>query len=353
MKNWISQHAKAILFGACGLVIAVAVAVAVTSPRGTDEQTTKKTTVAMGSVVNQTIYGDTSAAQQAAADANASIAVLENKISWRIDSSDTAKINAAAGTGNVACDETTLALLEQCADVAQKSGGAFDPCILPVSRLWDFDAEQFSPPEKSAVEAGLAVCSWQLLSVGESGAALSQAGAGLDLGGIGKGAACDEALKIYEKSGVSGAVVAVGGSIGVFGAKPDGSAWNIGVRNPDGGETDSLGTLSVESGCVSTSGTYEKKRESGGVTYHHILDPRTGYPAESDLVSATVICRSGALSDALATACVVLGREKAEVLLAQYDAGYLLIDSNHKITAGGGAENRFVLSSEDYTLQKP
>jgi len=188
--------------------------------------------------------------------------------------------------------------------------------------------------------------------VADSAASLSKAGAGLDLGGIGKGAACDEALRVYEKSGVSGAVIAVGGSVGVFGTKPDGSAWSIGVRDPAGDSAASLGMLQLQKGCVSTSGTYEKKREYEGITYHHILDPRTGFPAQSDLVSATVICDSGALSDALATACIVLGRQKAEALLAQYSAGYLLIGTDHVISAGGGAENRFVLSSGDYTLQK-
>lgn len=352
MRKWIGRHAKALLFGIGAAAAAVAVVAAATAPRSS-AQGTQRTSVAMGAVVNQTVYGDPAAAGQAAADANAAVAALEQRISWRIDSSETARINQAAGSGAVECSGTTLALLRQCLDVAEKSGGAFDPCILPVSRLWDFDAEQFSPPQNSEIRSGLAVCSWKLLSLTDSQVSLELSGAGLDLGGIGKGAACNEALRVYAESGVSAAVVAVGGSVGVFGTKPDSSAWSIGVRDPEGGSADSLGTLALTSGCVSTSGTYEKKRESGGVTYHHILDPRTGYPAESDLVSATVICDSGALSDALATACVVLGREKAETLLAEYPAEYLLIDKSRVVYAGGGAEKRFTLSSADYTLRKP
>ena len=348
----IGRRAKTILFGGAAAAAAAAAVIALAAPRS-GAQGIQKTTVAMGAVVSQTVYGDADAAEQAAGAANAAVAALEQKISWRIDSSETAGINRAAGTDAVECSETTLALLRLCLDTAEKSGGAFDPCILPVSQLWDFDAEQFSPPADDAVQAGLAACSWELLSVDGTQVSLARQGAGLDLGGIGKGAACDEALQVYAGSGIAGAVVAVGGSIGVFGAKPDGSAWRIGVRDPAGGASDSLGTLELSAGCVSTSGTYEKKRESGGVVYHHILDPRTGYPAESDLVSATVICSSGALSDALATACVVLGREQAVALLEEYQAGYLLIGEDRVIYAGGGAEEIFTLSSAEYTLQKP
>lgn len=352
MKERFGRRAKAIFFAVVAAVAAIAVVAAVTAPRS-GAQGTKRTSIAMGTVVAQTIYGDGDAAERAAEEAGAAVAALERSISWRIDSSETAAINRAAGVGAVQCSETTLALLRLCRDTAEKSGGAFDPCILPVSRLWDFDAEQFAPPQPSEVRERLPVCSWEQLSAENAQASLKSSGAGLDLGGVGKGAACDEALRVYGESGISGAVIAVGGSIGVFGAKPDGSPWSIGVRDPEGGSADALGTLSLSAGCVSTSGTYEKKRESDGVLYHHILDPRTGFPSESDLVSATVICGSGALSDALATACVVLGREEAEALLAEYAAEYLLIDENHVIYAGGGAEDRFSIGSAKYTLQKP
>ena len=152
------------------------------------------------------------------------------------------------------------------------------------------------------------------LSLKEDGtAALQSHSAALDLGSVGKGAACDAAVAAYKEAGVDRAVVAVGGSVGVWGEKPFGQLWNIAVRDPD--SEGSLGTLSVPSGFLSTSGSYEKQFEEDGVTYHHILDPKTGYPAESGLVGVTIWSDSGVLSDALSTACFVLGMEESLPLL--------------------------------------
>src|SRR5699024_9207852 len=127
--------------------------------------------------------------------------------------------------------------------------------------------------------------------------------------GIGKGAACDAAVQMYQESGAEAGIVAVGGSIGLYGEKPDGSLWRLGVRDPNSGDdrAEAMGLLDLASGFVSTSGSYEKTFTENGKTYHHLLDPKTGYPAESGLVSVTVVAKSGALSDALATAVFVLG----------------------------------------------
>lgn len=339
-----------VAFTVAGLAVAAAVIFAVTAPTGRAAQATHKNTVAMGAVVSQSVYGDSSLAADAAADAAAAVTALEQKISWRIETGAVARLNAAAGSGSVALDGVTASLLQQCLEVAQASDGAFDPCILPVSRLWDFDAETFTVPDAAGIAAALDACSWKTLSLSGDAASLSLPGSGLDLGGIGKGAACDQALGVYRSRGVPGAVIAVGGSVGVWGAKEDGSPWTIAVRDPDGGATESLGTLSVASGCVSTSGTYEKQRTDGETVYHHILDPRTGYPADTDLVSVTVMCESGALSDALATACIVLGRQAGAKLLDRYGVSYLMIDKNHAIYAGGGAERLFTLTAPAYRL---
>ena len=145
-------------------------------------------------------------------------------------------------------------------------------------------------------------------------------------------------------------MIAVGGSIGVYGARPDGEDWVIGVRDPFGEQTDAMGVLTVESGCVSTSGIYEKGKEVDGVYYHHIVDGRTGYPADSGIVSATVLHQSGAVSDALATACVVLGKDGALDLLASYGAEGILVDENKNIYLTDGLRERFTLSNSAYQI---
>ena len=121
------------------------------------------------------------------------------------------------------------------------------------------------------------------------------------------------------------------------------------VRDPAGEDlSQAIGTIELESGCISTSGSYEKSFVQDGVTYHHILDPKTGYPAQSGLVSVTVIQESGAMADILSTACFVLGIEGSKELLAAHDAAGIFVDTESRVTLVG--EVNFTLESSDYTL---
>ena len=300
----------------------------------------------MGSFMMQTVYcqegsGAPAAAQDAATQ-------LENLISWRIEGSDIYRLNEKAGNGFESIDSRTRSVLESALQVAQFSSGAFDPTILPVSSLWNFDSESPKVPSQTMISHFAQYVDYESLVLSAQGAFLEQEGMGIDLGAVGKGAACDEALKIYEEYGVEGAVVSVGGSIGVYGEKPDGGAWKIAVRDPLGEINDQLGILTIEEGCVSTSGSYEKYFEEDGVRYHHILDTQTGYPAESDLISVTVVHESGTVSDALSTACFALGLESSRPLLEKMEASAVFVDGNRQVTIVGDLQ--FTLSAGDYTL---
>ena len=307
---------------------------------------TTLTTYAMGSYVQQTVYGgDEEGAAQAA---NTAITELEDLISWRVEGSDVEQLNQAAGTDFLEIDQRTWNVLRTSLDVCQASGGAFDITIAPISWLWDFDEEPHLP-QASTIESLLPAVDYTQLSLQEDGtAALRSSSSALDLGAVGKGAACDAAVAAYKEAGVERAVVSVGGSVGVYGEKPFGQKWQVSVRNPD---TDgALGVLSVSSGFLSTSGSYEKQFTEDGVTYHHLLDPSTGYPADSGLLSVTVWSGSGALSDALSTACFVLGLEDSLPLLEQFDSQALFITQERQIYLTSGLEDAFTLSSGDYIL---
>lgn len=307
---------------------------------------TTLTTYAMGSYIQQTVYG--AGAEEAAQQASSAVTELENLISWRVEDSDIATLNQEAGGEFQDIDPQTWDILNTTLQVCQASGGAFDITIAPISWLWDFDEEPHLP-QASTIESLLPAVDYTQLSLQEDGtAALQSSSSALDLGAVGKGAACDAAVAAYQEAGVERAVVSVGGSVGVYGEKPFGQKWQVSVRNPD---TDgALGVLSVSSGFLSTSGSYEKQFTEDGVTYHHLLDPSTGYPADSGLLSVTVWSSSGALSDALSTACFVLGIEDSLPLLEQFDSQALFITQERQIYLTSGLEDAFTLSSGDYTL---
>ena len=151
------------------------------------------------------------------------------------------------------------------------------------------------------------------------------------------------------KKEVSGAVIAVGGSILLYGSKADGSDWNVAVQNPRGQDGEAMGLLSLSGTTnVSTSGDYEKYFMQDGKRYHHILDPSTGYPADSGLISVTIVSDSGLLSDGLSTACFVLGKEKGEKLLETYGAEGVFIDQNKKVTVTKGLKDKFTILNKEY-----
>ncbi|WP_322176769.1 FAD:protein FMN transferase [Acutalibacter caecimuris] len=324
----------------------------------------KLETFAMGAYVQQTVWGPGNG--PATEEAAAAVAALENSISWRREG-DIAGLNAQAGLQPTTLSPETYDLLETALSLCEKSGGAFDVTIGPVSRLWEFDSNPHLPQEE-ALSAALALVDYNKLLLGEDAgmaflpvdkalfdgrippyaAALAGEGMAVDLGAIGKGAACDTAIAVYQDTGVKAAVITVGGSVGLWGQKPDGKPFRVSVRNPEGGG--SLGVLELSGGFVSTSGSYEKFFEQDGQTYCHLLDPRTGYPAQSGLVSVTVWADSGALSDGLATACFVLGLQDSLPLLEAYGAQAVFVDEAGTVTVTPGWYRQFTLTALAYTL---
>ena len=306
------------------------------------------TTYSMGSYVRQTVYGKER--EEAARQAANAVAGLEDLISWRVEDSDIQKLNAQAGKEFIPVESQTWQLLKLSLSVCEASSGAFDITIAPLSQLWDFDDNPHLP-KPSLIKAMLPQVDYSTLSLLEDGtAALRNSGTAVDLGAVGKGAACDAAVEIYRQNGVDRAIIAVGGSVGLFGEKPFGEPWKITVRNPE--NTGGMGELRLQEGFVSTSGSYEKTftDEDTGKVYHHLLDPKTGYPAESGLVSVTVWGKSGALSDALSTACFVLGLEDSLPLLKEFGAGAVFLTEEHQVYVTENLAEAFSVSSSEYTF---
>lgn len=318
------------------------------------------TDFAMGTVISQNIYGEE--AEQLSDQVLEQIRELEQTISFRVEDSDIARINEAAGTGQaVSVSQKTIRWLSACQDVWNRSGHTLDITVGAASRLWDIGGENPRIPEKEELEQALKTIGGDRYDLEGECVLYSQSGGQLDLGAVGKGIACDEIAayldRMQEEVGKkTNGTFSVGGSVLIYGCKPDSHPWRIGIRDPLGQEGETMASLTFalqegEKMFVSTSGDYEKYFEQDGVRYHHILDPKTAAPADSDLISVTVISTSGFLSDALSTACFVAGKENAMELAEVFQVDLILIDHEQNVTVTEGAAERLTILNEEYRLE--
>lgn len=276
---------------------------------------------------------------------------IENKyLSWRIEGSDIANINENASESEpVMPSKWTYSYLENVLDLARKSSGAFDPTLGRLSQLWNLESDNPYIPSKSELTELLLETGWEKINLGD-GEVFLKDGVQIDLGAVGKGIGCDEARKMLEEADADAAVVSVGGSILTYGKKPDGKPWKIGIANPRNEDGESyLGSLTIDgTRSISTSGDYEKYVIENDVRYHHILDPKTGYPADSGLISVTIVCDDGWLSDGLSTACFVLGYEDSLPLLETYQAEAVFVTEDKEVIITDGLKDMFTLTDSSY-----
>jgi len=306
---------------------------------------------AMGTVISQTLYGE--GKEEALVGVLQEITLLEQDVlSWRLDTSQVYKINANAEKEQESMLSPELEqILQQCLLVSEASHGAFDITIGEVVRLWDIDAwagredaENYPIPSQEQLQKALEHSGYEKVKLQDNILTMPQ-NLQLDLGAVGKGIALDQVRAyLQEREGISGGVISVGGSILTYGKKQSGEAWRVAIVNPR--DTSAyLGYLVLNGGwCVSTSGDYERYVEVDGIRYHHIIDPATGYPAQSGVKSVTVLSESGLLSDALSTACLILGEDAGMDLAEQFEVEALFVDEAGEITMTDGMKAYFHLS---------
>jgi thiamine biosynthesis lipoprotein len=304
----------------------------------------------MGTVVYQTLYTNDTALPALVVDVLTQ--TEEQGVSWRAETSDIARVNAQSSGGDEArvSPETSEALLVALA-IAADSGGAFDPTVGRLTQLWDFDSGSGIVPSDAQIQEALRGVGYEGVLV-QGDAVTLRDGVALDFGAIGKGIGCDQALRLLAtRADVTGAVINFGGSsILTYGQRGDGKDWRVALTNPT--QTDDyLGVLELAgTNHVSTTGNYERYFEVDGRRYHHILDPTTGYPAQSGLRSVTVLCDSGIVSEGLSTACFVLGREGSAALLEAYGAEAVFVDDRDRVYLTEGIRHKFELLAEGYEV---
>ncbi len=257
---------------------------------------------------------------------------LDNIFNVHITGSELYQLNKNAFKHSVKVSPTLLELLKKSLYAAKLTNGAFDPAMLALKKIWNFKKDDFTPPSDEQIKAALKICGYKHIKIKNRNVSFTKKGVGLDLGGIAKGYIIDKIAQLFKSYGVKSAFINIGGDVYLMGKQMKyNREWKAGIEHPRI-KNSNLYVLKVKDTALVTSGDYERYKIINGKRYHHIINPKTGYPA-SECVSMSVIAKSAAFADALSTGFFVLGPEKAFQIAKKLKNVYILsgIQKNGKI----------------------
>lgn len=277
---------------------------------------------AMDTIMDLTVYG--SHAGEAVEQAVSLIHKLDKTFSVTNSASDIARLNAAEGKA-VSVSEDTYELITRCQEISEMTDGLFDISVYPLVKAWGFTTDNLHVPTQNEIHQALAHVDYRKIKLLPENKIQIPENMQLDLGAAAKGYLSQKLMELFKSIGVDSALVSLGGNVQTMGTKEGGSNFVIGITDPSDGAS-IYGTIKVKDKAVITSGIYQRYFEENGVRYHHIMDRRTGKPAENSLSSVTAICDEGWKADALATALYVMGEEKAVAFQKEHpEIGIILI----------------------------
>ncbi|GMU96220.1 FAD:protein FMN transferase [Ignavibacterium album] len=303
------------------------------SKNSSDEiKTIKRTQILLGTVVEiQVRDTDEQKADDAITKAFAEIKRIDDLFTTYNEESPVSKINNSSDTV-LKIDEEIYKLLVLCDSVTKISYGCFDLSLDNLTRVWGFYTDNPNLPTKTEIDSALMKSGWKNVKLIGNDTIIKKKNVGLNFGAIAKGYAVDKAIDILRTSGIESALVNAGGEIKVIGKN-----WRVGIQHPRD-ERDVIAVVKPDNNSVATSGDYEQFFEVDEIRYHHILDPKSGYPAKG-LRSVTIINQSNTFADALATAVFVMGKDKGMRLIENLsDTEAMIIDSEGKIFYSSGFE---------------
>lgn len=287
-----------------------------------------KNIFAMDTYMTITAYGDN--AQGAVNDAIAEIKRLDKLLSTQNQQSEIFLLNQNGG-GKLSKD--TEKLLKISLQLWKDTNGKFDITIYPIMQAWGFIDKNYVVPDSNTLTRLLSLVDCSTINIDEQNSTVifEKEGVKIDLGGIAKGYTSSKIMDIFRKHNVSKGLVNLGGNVQVLGKKSNDEMWQVAIQDPD--NDDYLGIFKAKDCAVITSGGYERFFEQDGVRYHHIIDPVTGYPANSDLKSVTIISDDGTLADGLSTSLFIMGKDKAVDYWKKHSKKFnmILLDKKDKL----------------------
>lgn len=314
-------------------------------------QPLEKTEYMLGTVCSIKVYDGNK--QQAIDSAYKRIKDIENKMSVNKSGTELDAVADKAGRSYVKVSDDTLYVLKKGKYYSEQSNGAFDITIGPLVKLWGIGTDNPKVPSIQEIDQKKALINYKDLIIDEKNkqVMLTKPGMSLDLGGIAKGYAADEATRILKENGVKHAIVNLGGNVLAINDNPEGKSWTIGVQNPFNTTGDYFATINVTNKTVVTSGIYERFFERDGKKYHHILNPFTGYPMDNSLASVTLVTDVSIDADAMTKNIFYKGMENGpEYVKTLKGVDAIFVTKNKEVYITDGLKNNFEITNSEFKL---
>lgn len=313
-----------------------------------------KTNYLLDTLIKISAYGN--GASEAIDVAFERIAEIDKKMNARADDSEVTAVNKEAGSQFVKVSPDTFYVIKRGLYFSELSRGKFDITVGPLINLWGIGTDRARVPEEQEIKNALSLINYKdvLLNEEEKSVMLKRPGMAIDLGGIAKGYAADEVVRILKERGIKNAVADLGGNVYVIGKKPNGEPWKIGIQDPFNIRGDIFAIVEVWGDkTLVTSGVYERFFEEDGKRYHHILDTKTGYPVENGLVSVTIIGDSSIDADALSTTVFSLGvKDGMELIESLPGVDAIFVTANKEVYLTSGVANyNFKITDNSFILK--
>ena len=311
-----------------------------------------KSSYALGTLINLKVYG--SKGEAAIKKAIDKLNDIDDKMSAFKEDSEISRITSKAGNASQAVSKDTYFVIKKAVEYSKILEGTFDPTIRPLVKLWKIGTEEETIPEKDQIDETLKLVNYNdvILDENNHSIMLKHKKQALDVGGIAKGFAADEVRDILYEYNIKSALIDLGGNIFALGSKGDGTPWRIGIQNPFEPRGEYIGILSVKNKSVVTSGNYERYFMKDGQRFHHIIDPKTGYPSKSKIISATIISDNSIDGDGLSTGVYILGIDKAMKIIEAIDGiDAIFITEDKKIYKTSGIDKNILeVTDEEFSL---
>jgi len=279
---------------------------------------------------------------------------IDNKMSVFKEDSEISKINKQAGKESQIVSKDTYYVIQKAIKYCSLSKGAFDITIRPIVDLWGIGKTNQKIPTTSEIKEKLKLVNYKdiILDNNTSSIFLKNEKQEIDVGGIAKGYAADEVKSIMLKNGIKSALINLGGNILVLGGKEDEAPWIVGIQNPFKPRGEFALTLSVINKSVVTSGNYERYFEVDGKRFHHIINPSTGYPSESDIISATIISDNSIDGDGLSTGVYIIGIHEAIKLIEEIEGvDAIFITKSKEVYITSGIREKTIITSDEFVYK--